>query len=197
MVQLKQIRGLVCSTCSAVILGCGLAASRHPYRAVFAGPAPDSAVNRHSCGQWLWRPPDNTRMLLDIDPAPDDTATDAFGLADRIRAAGGRIVHVFAVPRVRAEVDLNRALALTGEVTLVHDSTEFDVPVVVSLDSPLSVRDSGRLAQAGAHWISPHGSPTPRRGLQLIASMPDSLIPIVRTEMGAHVRSLGAVCVVE
>lgn len=136
-------------------------------------------------------------MLLDIDPTPDDTATDGFGLADRSRAAGGRIVHGFAVPRVRAEVDLNRALALTGEVTLVHDSTEVDVPVVVALNSALSARDSGRLAQAGARWISPRGSPTPRRGLHLMASMPDSLIPVIRTEIGAHVRSLGAVCVVE
>ena len=195
--QLKQIRLLVCSMSSAVALGCGLAASRRVHRAVFAGSAPDSAVNRHSCGHWLWQPPDNARRLLDIDPTPDDTVTDGFGLAERIRAAGGRIVHVFAVPRVRAEVDLNRALALTGEVTLVHDSTKFDVPVVVTLDSALSARDSGRLAQAGARWISPHESPTPGRGLHLMASMPDSLIPIVRTEMGAHVRSLGAVCVVQ
>jgi hypothetical protein len=106
-------------------------------------------------------------------------------------------VHVFAVARVRAEIDLDRALALTGEVTIVHDPRRVDVPVVVSLEAPFSTSDSLRLARAGARWTSHATQPAPPRAYYLIATVPDSVVPVLRQDMRARVSPLGPVCIVE
>jgi hypothetical protein len=147
--RLRHVRRLW-FVCAGVGLGCRWPGAHRSDAAVYGGAPPDSIANRHTCGRWLWQPPRNDRLLVDIDPAINDTTANGAALAARIRAAGGQVVHVFAVARVRAEIDLDRALALTGEVTIVHDPRRVDVPVVVSLEAPFSTSDSLRLARAGA-----------------------------------------------
>ena len=194
---LKRIRLGVWLVCAGVGFACGWPVAHRTDATVYGGPPPDSVANRHSCGRWMWLPPRNGRMLVDISPTANDTTTNGATLAARVRAAGGQVVYVFAVARVRAEIDLDRALALTGEVTIVRDRSRLDVPVVVSLDAPLSRSDSLRLARAGARWTSRATQPAPPRVNDLFATVPDSVVPLLRQDMRAWVHPLGAVCAVE
>ena len=160
-----------------ILTACAAGGHPAPIRAGSAVAVPEAAANQYSCGRWRFAAPPAGPALLDTQPLPSDTGMSAQALAVAVRAAGGRVVHIFALPRVRAEMDVERAVALTGELTLVRDPRRFDVPLAVGLHAPLSPKDSARLAARGArlHPPSPLGHIWVATGVG-----PDSLIPLLR-----------------
>lgn len=102
-----------------------------------------------ACGRWTPEEPPVTRALVDlqmhgktVDGRPTPEAIGA------ITAAGGRIVYVYNVPIVRAELDLHRAASLVdlarGPASYAKTVTApavSDVDIIVILSHPLTEAD--------------------------------------------------------
>ncbi len=102
-----------------------------------------------ACGRWSPEEPPVTRALVDLRmhgqtvdgrPAPEAIAA--------ITAAGGRIMHVYNVPIVRADIDLHRVASLVdltrgpaSYAKTVTDPAVFDITIIVMLSHPLTEAD--------------------------------------------------------
>lgn len=115
--------------------------------------APDPVVLSQqyvfACDRWSPEEPPVTRALVDLrthSQTVDGRPTaEAIGT---ITAAGGRIVHVYNVPIVRADIDLRRAASLVDlargpviNAKTVTDPAVFDVTIIVSVSHPLTEAD--------------------------------------------------------
>lgn len=159
-------------------------------RPIFAGPAPAGRTNAYVCGTWLYTPVPRGRLLLDLDAHPTEVTADS--LARAVRAAGGVVVHVYHVPRVRARMDVRAATALTGWVRVVADSARRDVAVVASVHGALSAVDSARLVAGGAVL---RGNPVARGTYWYGVTLPDSLLPLLRSLPAVYAVQPNLVCI--
>lgn len=173
MSAMPHLASAVTAVLGSLLCGCAVGGSRGGAPQTSPVTSGDTGVYLYSCGQWMREPPQLGRRLLDIKTHSHDTVTDASTLAARVRAAGGRVLHIYSVPRVRAEIDVAQAIALTGEVATVPDSARLDVPMWVSLRAPLPAEDSARLAASGASFRAVRFGP----GWLLGGTIPDSVIP--------------------
>ena len=173
MSAIPHFRPAVTAVLGSLLCGCAVGGTRGGAARTSPVTSNETDVYLYSCGQWMREPPRLGRRLLDIKTDSRDTVTDAATLAARVGAAGGRVLHIYSVPRVRAEIDVAQAIALTGEIATVPDSTRLDVPMWVSLRAPLPAEDSARLAASGASFRTVPFGP----GWILGGTIPDSVVP--------------------
>lgn len=146
-----------------------------------------------ACGRWSPQEPPVTRAVVDLrmhgQTVNGRPTPEAIGA---ITAAGGRIVHVYNVPIVRAEMDLNRATSLVdlargpaSHATTVTAPTVFDAGIIVILSHPLTEADLASVRALGG---------TITREYQTLpgyaARVSDRIVPAIRALAG--VKSLEA-----
>ena len=158
----------------------------------FAAPeekAPSArTIYQYACGQWSPEEPKPAQGLVDVlfskGGGTDDPPTQA--QLDAITAAGGKIVHAYHVPMVRARLRIEsvgllaaNTAALVNSVTLVKKNKEHPVDAQVRMDGPLSDADRDFLEDVGAVVVAEFGT-----GFNAI--VPDEAIPAIRSHAGVE-----------
>lgn len=109
-----------------------------------------------ACSAWTPGPPPTTRTLLDIrswqnsrDPEPSAELVKA------IELAGGRAVHRYNGPMVRAELDVAAVARLHANFAQsVADPDSHDVHVIVMLTHPVSAADVQAVEALGGRVLT-------------------------------------------
>jgi hypothetical protein len=148
-----------------------------------AGKASNSRTNyQYACGQWIPEEPKPAQALFDVlfprEGAADDPASQA--QLDAITGLGGKIVHAYRVPMVRARLRVGAVgLLEANSVTLVRKSHEHPVDALIGMDTPLSDEDREFLESAGAVVVAEFDD-------VINAIVPDEAIPAIRARPGVE-----------
>ena len=171
---------------AAALVGC----ARSSERPLLHGPIPPGQENAYVCGSWRYSAVPRGRRLLDIDASREHATAES--LTQAIQAAGGEVVHVYGVPRVRARMDVRAATRVSGWVAVVADASRLDVFVIASVRGAMAAEDSARLAARGAVL---RGGPGLRGTYWYGVTLPDSVLPELRAVPGVFSVQPGLFCV--
>ncbi|CAN5326946.1 hypothetical protein BH24GEM2_BH24GEM2_14180 [soil metagenome] len=149
------------------------------------------------CGSWAPRASaQGERVMADLQLVSQNLGSrPSARTLEAIRAAGGKVLHTYHVPMVRAEIDTAavRHLAtlpnpVVHSARIVTDTTPREVTLEVNYDHLIQAVDAKRLVDIGARNAgrSPRG---------MITNVPDSIIPRIADLPGVtRVTLASAIC---
>ena len=143
-----------------------------PPAPVFVGPA------KYWCGEWMPRAPQLETALFDLTVRYSGAPTDED--LQRVREAGGTILHVYRLGRVRAVMPV-LAVPPFQVAEQVQPDEPLRLAIVVQTDAPLTDAERAYLESigaevgyqypyAGSHWLS--------------AEVDDATIDLIRARAG-------------
>ena len=147
-------------------------------------------VYTFACERWSPGVPPARRTVLDVLFRSDSTGRARLSDRQQLEVLGGRIIHVFNVPLVRAEVDIGAVPRLWGAspdrhfitARTVLDTTALEVGLSVMLDHDLSDTDIAAVETLGGRVTSRWDA---LEGYAVV--VPDSIVPAVRRLPGISV----------
>ena len=158
---------------AALLAGCGHDSGVDPRPVLVDEPSTYVGPWNYLCGAWNPSHPTVASATFDLHVSP--------GAVEKIREAGGTIVHEFNVPIVRAylPVDAVPRLASTGHIWAalqVAPDSAFDFGGIIGIPTPLSGDDRNFLESAGVTIIQEFNHSD-----AIYALIPDASVPAIRS----------------
>lgn len=155
--------------------------------------------HRFACGGWSPSSPLATRTLIDLRFWKDGIATEpATEDVAAVEAAGGRIVHRFHGPMVRAELDVGAVPGLAwpggplSSAATVPDPGAFEITLIVMLDHNLTAEDLQAVEALGGRVTHEYHT---LEGYAVVID--DARVPEVRGLPGVELAGFAAVYCVD
>lgn len=139
----------------------------------------------YSCSSWKGLEPPAGRIIIDLifgragPKAPPDRPLEE--QLNAVKEFGGRILHVFNFPAVRADIQSSAIPVLYRTTSLNHArsvpySDRFDWPVMVGYREPPTQEDLGRFTELGGRLTHVFSFP------MIAGDLPDSSFPELRAD---------------
>lgn len=137
----------------------------------------------YSCDRWTPYPPREKRVVADLHLRTEENRKPGADALRAIRGAGGRVLHTFHAPLIRAELDtaavrelVSGPAAIANRAVLVRDTTRREVELRLIFTRPVRGSDLSVIEQLGGVVLGSGGGRRPGVTVQA----PDSVIPYLR-----------------